>query len=90
MWGDIGGNRGGGHLTVKIDSTDHLNLEHGACGKSMDIRIKKPEYVSYGDGDDNKIIWFEVNCLSCKTGWVRWRKTVLYVKQGEYIRPRRR
>jgi hypothetical protein len=77
-------------VTIKIDSTDHLNLEHGACGKSMDIRIKKPEYVSYGDGDDNKIIWFEVNCLGCKTGWIRWRKTVLKAAEGEYSSPRRR
>jgi hypothetical protein len=88
MWGSTGGARGGGHITIKIDNTDHLNLEHGACGKRMDIRATKPEYRDCDGG--LKVTWFEVSCISCKTGWIRWRKTVLKAAEGEYSSPRRR
>jgi hypothetical protein len=77
-----------GRLTIKLDSTDHLYIEHETCGKNVDIRTEKPEFVGVGGG--YKILWFEVNCRICKTGWCRWRKAVLCAAEGECVLPRRR
>lgn len=73
----------GVELSIVMDTSDHFDIIHTACGKRMELSIKETECpkVMY--------LHYEVRCVHCNTQWMRWRKTNLNEEEGEY-RPRMR
>lgn len=68
---------------LSLDSTDHMNIQHSECGKSMEIKSRKPEYFGSSPALRKKL-WFDIRCVNCETGWKRWRKVILSEEKGEF------
>ena len=62
------------HIVIRIDDTDHINLIHNKCGKSMEMKMEN-DIVDKSYGILVNRIY--IRCVPCSTEWMRWRKNVL-------------